>query len=148
MKIQNVKGCLDFLPVEQKVRNYKLPVIPKNYYVELSEAMESINVLVDELEKRPLSIKILNMRVDTARDLVLKVYNTINESIKTARMAEAAIVYGNRYRVTNKEVDFGLIKAENMFMKGNFKASLENAIGAINIIEPGIHKRLLDEYKS
>ena len=22
MKIQNVKGCLDFLPVEQKVRNY------------------------------------------------------------------------------------------------------------------------------
>lgn len=132
---------------KEKVRSYKLPVIPKNYYVELSEAMEAINEMTHELDKRPISIKTLNLRVDTARDLVLKVYNTINETIKTAKMAETAIVYGNRYRVTNKEVDFGLIKAENLFYKGNFKGSLENAINAINIIEPGIHKRLLDEYR-
>ena len=62
-------------------------------------------------------------------------------------MAETAIVYGNRYRVTNKEVDFGLIKAENNFLKGNFKNSLENAINAINLVEPGIYKRLLEEYR-
>ena len=85
------------------------------------------------------------MRVDTARDLVLKVYNTINETVKTASMAETAIVYGNRYRI-NREVDFGLQKAESSFYKGNFKNSLENAINAINIVEPGIHKRLLEEY--
>lgn len=132
---------------KEKIRSYKLPTIPKNYYVELAEAMEAINELVKELDKRPISIKVLNLRVDTARDLVLKVYNTINESIKTAKMAETAIVYGNRYRVTNKEVDFGLIKAENSFMKGNFKNSLENAINAINIVEPGIHKKLLEESK-
>lgn len=130
---------------KEKVRSFKLPTIPKNYYVELSEAMEAINELVKELDKRPISIKVLNLRVDTARDLVLKVYNTINETIKTARMAETAIVYGNRYRVTNKDVDFGLTKAENSFARGNFKNSLENAINAINIVEPGIHKKLLEE---
>ncbi len=132
---------------KEKVRTFKMPIIPKNYYVELAEAMQAIDIMSDELDRRPLSIKILNTRVDTARDLVLKVYNTINENIKTARMAEAAIVYGNRYRVVNKEVDFGLVKAENLFNKGNFKNSLENAISAINIVEPGIHKRLLEEYK-
>ncbi len=132
---------------KEKIRTYKLPVVPKNYYVELAEAMEAINEMIRELDKRPISIKTLNMRVDTARDLVLKVYNTINETIKTARMAETAIVYGNRYKIMNKEVEFGLIKAENLFYKGNFKNSLENAINAINIVEPGIHKRLLDEYK-
>ncbi len=132
---------------KEKVRTFKLPVIPKNYYVELSEAMQAIEIMSNELDQRPLSIKILNTRVDTARDLVLKVYNTINETIKTAKMAEAAILYGNRYRVTNKEVDFGLTKAENAFYKGNFKNSLENAISAINVIEPGIHKRLMEEYK-
>lgn len=132
---------------KEKVRSYKLPIIPKHYYVELSEATQAINEMMKELDKRPISIKTLNTRVDTARDLVLKVYNTINETIKTAKMAETAIVYGNRYRVVNKEVDFGLTKAENSFYKGNFKNSLENAINAINIIEPGIHKRLLDEYK-
>mgnify|MGYP004597482773 FL=1 len=130
---------------KEKVRSYKLPTIPKNYYVELSEAMEAINELVKELDKRPISIKTLNLRVDTARDLVLKVYNTINETIKTAKMAETAIVYGNRYRVMNREVDFGLVKAENAFLRGNFKSSLENAINAINVIEPGIHKKLLEE---
>lgn len=130
---------------KEKIRSYKLPTIPKNYYVEISEAMEAINELVKELDKRPISIKILNLRVDTARDLVLKVYNTVNETVKTAKMAETAIVYGNRYRVTNKEVDFGLSKAESAFLKGNFKSSLENAISAINIVEPWIHKKLLEE---
>ena len=144
-QLEEIKDIL--YQAKEKVRSYKLPVIPKNYYVELSEATLAINEMIKELDKRPISIKTLNLRVDTARDLVLIVYNTINETIKTAKMAETAIVYGNRYRVVNKEVDFGLSKAEIAFYKGNFKNSLENAINAINIIEPGIHKRLLEEYK-
>ncbi len=144
-QLEEIKKILN--QTKEKIRSFKLPTIPKNYYVELAEAMEAINELVKALDKRPISIKILNLRVDTARDLVLKVYNTINETIKTAKMAETAIVYGNRYRVTNKEVDFGLIKAENNFLKGNFKNSLENAINAINLVEPGIYKRLLEEYR-
>lgn len=144
-QLDEIKDIL--FQAKEKVRSYKLPVIPKNYYIELSEATSAINEMVKELDKRPLSIKTLNLRVDTARDLVLKVYNTINETIKTAKMAETAIVYGNRYRVVNKEVDLGLVKAENSFYKGNFKNSLENAINAINVVEPGIHQRLLEEYK-
>ncbi len=144
-QLDEIKKILN--QTKDKLRSFKLPVIPKNYYVEMGEAMDAINELVKALDKRPISIKILNLRVDTARDLVLKVYNTINETIKTAKMAEVAIIYGNRYRVTNREVDFGLVKAENMFFKGNFKNSLENAINAINIVEPGIHKRLLEEYR-
>ena len=145
-QLEEIKRILS--QTKEKIRSYKLPIVPKNYYVEMSEAMEAINELVKELDKRPISIKILNLRVDTARDLVLKVYNTVNETVKTAKMAETAIVYGNRYRVTNKEVDFGLIKAENAFFKGSFKNSLENAINAINIVEPGIHKKLLEESQS
>ena len=132
---------------KRKVREYKLPVIPQNYYVELSEATMAISEIVKELDKTPISIKVLNTRVDTARDLVLKVYTNINEYVKTARMAELAIVYGNRYRITNRDVDLGLEKAEHSFYKGNFKLALENAINSINIVEPGIHKRLMEEYK-
>lgn len=131
---------------KNQMKSFKLPLIPENYYVELSEATEAINEIINELERTPISIKVLNTRVDTARDLVLKVYNTSKEVVKTAKMAETAIVYGNRYR-TNKEVDEGLTKAEIAFYKGNFKISLEKAINAINIIEPGIHKRLMEEYQ-
>ena len=76
-----------------------------------------------------------------------RLFNTTNETVKTAWMAETAIVYGNRYRPVNKDIDLGLTKAENLFNKGNFKASLENAINTINIVEPGIHQRLLDAYQ-
>ena len=131
---------------KNQMKSFKLPLIPESYYVELSEATEAINEIINELERTPISIKVLNTRVDTARDLVLKVYNTSKEVVKTAKMAETAIVYGNRYR-TNKEVDEGLTKAEFAFYKGNFKTSLEKAINAINIIEPGIHKRLMEEYQ-
>ena len=144
-QLSEIKNLL--FKAKEKIRSYKLPVIPKNYYIELAEAFESIDELANILENKPISIKILNIRVDTANDLVLKVYNTINESVRTAKMAEAAIVYGNRYRATNREVDFGLLKAENAFNKGNFKNSLENSINAINIIEPGIYKKLLSEYE-
>ena len=131
---------------KKDMRKFKLPVTPENYFVELSEATEGINEIVKELERTPISIKTLNTRVDTARDLVLKLYNTTKETVKTAKMAETAIVYGNRYR-NNKEVDTGLTKAEIDFYKGKFKNSLENAIGAINLVEPGIHKKLMEEYE-
>ena len=144
-QLDEIKEIL--VQAKKKSKTYKLPVIPKNYYVELNEASMAINEMVKELEKRPISIKTLNLRVDTARDLVLKVYNTINETIKTAKMAEQAIVYGNRYRPVNKEVDFGLSKAESLFIKGSFKNSLEQALMSINIIEPGIREKLINEYK-
>ena len=144
-QLDEIKRILN--QAKNNIRSYKLPVTPKNFYVELSEAAASIQDMMKELDKRPISIKTLNTRVDTARDLTLKVYNTTKEAVKTAKMAEAAIVYGNRYRAMYKDVELGLIKAENAFYKGNFKISLENAINAINIVEPGIHKKLLEEYQ-
>ncbi len=145
-QLEEIKRILN--QAKGNIKSYKLPVIPKNFYVELAEAAEAIQDMIRELDRRPISIKTLNTRVDTARDLTLKVYNTTKEAVKTAKMAEAAIVYGNRYRVVYKDVELGLVKAENSFYKGNFKSSLEQAINAINIVEPGIHKKLLEEYQT
>ena len=144
-QLESIKDILK--QAKEKITSYKLPVIPKCYYIELEEATEAIREMIKELEAKPINIKTLNIRVDTARDLVLKLYNTSNETIKTAWMAENAIIYGNRYRVGNKEIDNGLERASSLFMKGNFKLSLENSISAINIVEPGIHKKLLEAYK-
>ena len=132
---------------KEKINSYKLPLIPKRYYVELSEATEAISEMINVLEKKPLEIETLNMRVDNARDLTLKLYKTTNETIRTASMSEHAILYGNRYRSTNPRVHQGLTNAETLFFRGNFKESLEDAINAINIVEPGIHERLLRESK-
>ncbi len=127
-----------------RIRSYKLPIISNNYFVELAEANEAILEIIKELEKKPIEIKILNTRVDTARDLVLKLFNTTNEMIRTAQLAEMAIVYGNRYRAQHEEVHMGLRSAEMLFYKGNYKGALETSINTLELVEPGIHKQLLD----
>ena len=130
-----------------KIESYKLPVIPNNYYVQLSEANVAIKEMIKEMNKKPVSIKTLNIRVDTARDLVLKLYNTSNEIVRTAALFEVAVIYGNRYRPVNKNIDNELTKAENLFYNGEFKKALENTIRAINVVEPGIYKKLMESVK-
>ncbi len=130
-----------------RINSYKLPMIPNSYYVQLSEANVAIKEIVREMNKKPVSIKTLNIRVDTARDLVLKLYNTSNEVIKTAAMTEIAIMYGNRYRPVNKNIDIELTRAEDMFFKGEFKKALENTIRAINVLEPGVYDKLIESVR-
>ena len=126
-----------------KIKEYNLPVIPDKFYVELKEAYDAVKEINNEIEKKPISIKVLNLRVDTARDLALKLYQTATNIISSAEAAESAIVYGNRYRTSNKEVESGLISGSKAFYKGEYKESLEIVLNTLNIVEPGIQKKLL-----
>ena len=131
----------------RRIYEYKLPVVPSNYYIQMEEAKAAIEEMKKELEKKPISIKTLNIRVDTARDLALKVYNTANEAIKTAAMVEVAIIYGNRYRSINKNVDLEITKSEGLFYEGDYKKALDTTIRAINTVEPGISDKLFDKVR-
>ena len=129
---------------QAEIRTYRLPVLPNNYYVELREAKEAMKEIVKELEKKPITIETLNTRVDTARDLALKLYGKTKEMMRTAIFAEMAIVYGNRYRSSEKDLDRNLTYSESMFYKGDYKKSLELTINSLNKIEPGIYEKLLE----
>ena len=126
-----------------KMRSYKLPVITDNYFVQLSEANEAIIEVVRELEKKPIAINVLNTRVDTARDLVLKLYNTTNDMIRMAQCAEIAIVYGNRYRVY-EEVNAGLDDAKKRFYAGDYRKALDISIKSIEIVDSDVSRKLFN----
>lgn len=130
-----------------KIKSYKLPIIPKKYFVELEESAMALKEIIKELEKKPIDINTLNTRVDTGRDLAFKVYNTSNELIKTCAMSEMAIVYANRYRSTYKEIEQGILKSEKEFWKGEYRKSLEIILNVLNLVEPGIHEKLLKAYE-
>ena len=131
---------------KRKIRSYKLPVITDNYFVELSEANDAIKEVIKELEKKPIVIKTLNTRVDTARDLVLKLYNTTNEIIKTAELAENCMVYGNRFRSSYTDIDRCLDEARKSFFKGDYKKSLDVSIKAISLVDKNFHQELVSIY--
>lgn len=131
-----------------KMREYNLPVIPQSYFVELNEAGSAIREIVKELDKKPITISILNTRVDTARDLVLKLYTKTCELLKNATMAEILLVYSNRYRSSFEGLSNKLNLAESLFLKGEYKKSLELSSGLINRIEPGIYDKLVNSYNN
>ena len=64
--------------------------------------------------------------------------------VKLALLSEYAIVYGNRYRSSKPSINDGLIKAEKLFFKGDYKKSLDLSISTLDSVEPGIHKKILD----
>ncbi len=132
---------------KSRIESYKLPIIPDSYYVQLDEATVAIKEMIKEMNQKPVSIKTLNIRVDTARDLVLKLYNTSNEVVKSAAMVEVAIVYGNRYRPVNSNLDKEMTRAEELFYQGEFKRALDSLIRAINPIEPGFQNKLRELVK-
>lgn len=143
-QLEEVKAILK--ESKTRIRDYNLPVIPNTYFVELKEAGAAIKEIVKELDKKPITIATLNTRVDTARDLVLKLYMTTKEMLKTAMFAEMAIVYGNRYRSSVDELDKKLTYSEVLFYKGEYHKSLELTINCLNRIEPGIYDKLLNLY--
>ena len=141
---EQLKEIQEFLKqCKNKMRTYKLPVITDNYFVQLAEANEAIEEVKKELDKKPIVINVLNTRVDTARDLVLKLYNTTNEMVRMAQCAEIAIVYGNRYRDYD-EVDAGLDDARGKFFAGDYKKSLDLAIRTISLVDEDITKKLFN----
>ena len=144
---QQLAEVEDLLKNSQKqIRSFNLPVIPNRYYVELREAKDAMKEIVKELDKKPITIETLNTRVDTARDLALKLYGKTKEMMKTAMFAEMAIVYGNRYRSSEKDLDRNLTYSEMLFVKGEYKKSLELTINSLNKLEPGIYDKLLKLY--
>ena len=124
-----------------RLKDYKIPVIPSSYYIELTEAQDAIREIVKELDKKPIVIKILNIRVDTARDLVFKIYNKTNDMIKIASMSEKMIIYGNRYRSSYEEIDIALNKAEELFKRGKYKESLDLSVKSLSFIDKNIAEK-------
>ena len=130
-----------------KIRSYKLPIITDKYFVELNEANEAIVEVIKELEKKPIVINTLNIRVDTARDLVLKLYNTTVKMIKYAKVAENAITYSNRYRGIYEGIGEALDNSSKEFFKGNYEKAFNDTIKAMEGIDPNLGERLVEKYE-
>lgn len=130
-----VKKC------KSKVRNYKLPIIHDNYFVEMDEATEAIEEVKKEVNNKPIIIKNLNIRVDTAKDLTFKLYATASDMVKYAYFSELLIVYGNKYR-DNKDVNRGLNKAELLYYRGSYKESFNLLLKVIKVIDDDLVNKI------
>lgn len=126
---------------KMRIREYHLPIIYDNYFVEEDEANEAIVEIDKELQNKPIVIKTLNMRVDTARDLAFKLNQTTDNMIKYAYFTELLIQYANKYR-DNEDVNRGLSKSEMLFYRGNYKDSFDLSLKIIKLVDNELYLRI------
>ena len=138
-QLQMIESLL--LQSKNKLKDYKIPVIPNNYFIELREAGEAIREIIKELDKKPIVIKVLNIRVDTARDLVFKIYNKTNDLVKSVILCEKLILYGNRYRTINEDIDKSVDEASKLFFKGSYNQAINLLTKSIGKEDPNVVDR-------
>ena len=138
-ELQNMNELL--VKCRSRVRNYRLPIIHEDFFIEVSEAEEALEALKLELESKPIIIKTLNMRVETAHDLIFKLNIRTNDLIKYAYFTELMVIYSNKFK---KEFNLSddLSKVEYLYSQGEYKESYDLCLKIMDTITPNSSKKI------
>lgn len=119
---------------KRKIRNFKLPIIHDEYFVQEEEASNALLNVKEELQNKPIVIKNLNIRVETARDLTFKLYKTTDNMIKYAYFTEQLLIYCNKYR-HQKDINKGLTRTEDLYYEGKYQESFNQILKIIKSLD-------------
>ena len=127
---------------ERLLSRANIPGIPEEMDARLEEAAERIYVVVQTLQEVPLNIIQVNQHLLSAKQCIEETHDKAQEMIENVLIIERLIQFGNRYRVTNHEVNECLLEAEDAFKKFRYVKALEDAAKAVEMIDPHAIKRI------
>lgn len=131
--------------IQVKIRKYRLPMISETYEEDLRKSYQTIASIQKLLEENPVDIRLLNATVNDGIDFIYRLYNNVNNLVGTVEMIENTIVYGNKFRPYNAELDTQLTRAELLYKNGDYTQAIKVAISAIEAIEPDRYEVLIKE---
>ena len=140
-ELENINIVL--LEIKSEIKNKHLPMINESYKDYIQDSYDKAAQIQAYRQNRPVELSELSKRVDSARDVIYKLYDNVHNLIVTAEMVEEAIVFGNRYRSTFLEVNTELTKAEVLFRNGEYTKALSTAVDIIEKIQPGSYEALI-----
>ncbi len=140
-ELENINIVL--LEIKSEIKNKHLPMINESYKDYIQDSYDKAAQIQAYRNNRPIELTELSKRVDSARDIIYKLYDNVHNLIVTAEMVEEAIVFGNRYRSTFLEVNTELTKAEVLFRNGEYTKALSTAVEIIEKIQPGSYEELI-----
>lgn len=129
--------------IHVKMNKKRLPNVSLTYSDDTHKAERMVADIKKVLETSPLNVEELNLSIKEAIDYIYTLYNSVNNLVGMANMVENTIVFGNRYRSSNPDIDSELTRAELCFRNGQYTKALKIAISAIEKIHPGSYEKLL-----
>lgn len=131
--------------IQVKIRKHHLPSISDAYQEDMTKSYQYVHSIEKLLDENPLNVNLLNATVTDAIDTIYKLYNNVNNIVGTVEMVENAIVFGNKYRSSNPDIDDQLSRSELLFHNGDYTEAIKVAIGAIEKVHPISYEKLIKE---
>ena len=131
--------------IQVKIRKYRLPVISVTYEEDLMKSYQYVNSINKLLGENPIDIRLLNATVNDGIDFIYRLYNNVNNLVGTVEMVENTIVYGNKFRPYDAELDASLTRAELLYKNGDYTQAIKVAIEAVESLDPEHYENLIRE---
>lgn len=126
----------------RKLQKSNIPGVPGYIWGLLEETTGKADKVVEKLEKQPLDMGEVQQSLSEAQEAVQLMIEKTDVLLDQARLVEIVIQYANRYRSQYPHLAEKLYESEVMFRNYEYENALEEAVKALEEIEPGALKRL------
>jgi septation ring formation regulator len=130
------------LEVKRLIQISNLPGMPTSSLHQIQQAQECMQVVYNELEKKPLKMGKVTALLEQASAAVNECYHDTKYLIEQGYFVEKVIQYSNRYRSKYSVVSEALEKSEQFFRQFEYNQALEEAAAALESVEPGAINKL------
>ncbi|MCT2534996.1 septation ring formation regulator EzrA [Aquibacillus koreensis] len=135
----------ELFETNRKLQKSNIPGVPSFIWELLQEASQKSEVVLQNLEGKPLDMGKVQHSLGEADKAVQAVVTQTEQLLEQAYLVETVIQYANRYRSQYALLAAKLYEAERKFRNFEYENALEEAASALEAIEPGALKRL-EEY--
>lgn len=136
------------LLIKSRVKNEHIPTINQAYKNKIELCYQKADEIRRLRESKPINLEKLTESTNQICDVIYTLFRDIHNLYETAKMCEEFIVYGNRYRHDNEEVNLALGKAEMLYYNGDYSEALYTAASIVGKIDPSFMERYAKNTKN
>ena len=106
--------------VESLLREIAIPEFSEPYHVRIEDCYDLLNEIDKAIKIQPIAVDEINDKVATLKSSANALFDEIENKFREMQLAESAIVYANRDRNHQDDVNQQLIALEKEFYRGEF----------------------------
>ena len=115
--------------VEMMLREANVPDFSNLYTAKIDSVYNLLNEIDKNIKVRPINVAYINEKVEELKGLANNMFDEIENKCRSLQLAESAIVYANRDRSHQAEVNRRLLGLEKTFFEGDFETVYHDANG-------------------
>lgn len=106
--------------VESLLREIAIPEFSEPYHVRIEDCYDLLNEIDKAIKIQPIAVDEINDKVATLKSSANALFDEIENKFREMQLAESAVVYANRDRNHQDDVNQQLIALEKEFYRGEF----------------------------